>query len=593
MSKYVLTNHDPWHKTLKDCFTKTGYEISGSYEDGVYLSVFHKLNFHNKNYFTKNGDFIACSGTALYKGKLLSDCLDVLLDHLIINSIDTIRHDLSGCYSIVYNHNGQIQLFTDASGTYAIYYYFQDDHYLITNTYYHIARCTNVSLNKLSFMEQIFEYGIIDNDTPFHHIYRLLGHEYLSIDSDQIRTCKFLSRPIYASFSTEEACIQQLTNELKTVSATRTCNFQNQLYFCTGGVDSRLILAASLSSGAKPIVANWQGEPVAMNTKPEDETIARELASIGNLPFIGFNIGESTSGHRKDINQIDYEKYGEYALQYGNNQKWFDIFTQVSPHADFVDFGYFGESLKKWELLEANYKAPMTIYDYCEMYLHRQRIKNMKDNFRDYHHYQQKLLSKLTALAQDLNLDTTNLRKEDCMKLYFYYRLHADTRINNIANLFCYSSIMLAESQLAERINAIPYAYKQNDSLCLKLINQLYPSLLNVTFYSHCRFMTFEKNKMILRENLKYQYHNSSIRKKIIHSLSSNQVGRKLVMLWHGWKTSDEQTFIRKYVKLLNKQGFYTSIGLTLHEDSFAYVPIYINLFLSADMIMHVQQKDR
>ena len=104
----------------------------------------------------------------------------------------------------------------------------------------------------------------------------------------------------------------------------------------TGGMDSRLTLAGDLAVDFAPILANWQGSPIYMNTKYDDYVVCEKIARENNLEFVSVDVS-GDEPHAIDSSML--ELLGEYATIYGNNLNWHEIFkTQFfqlnanSPH---------------------------------------------------------------------------------------------------------------------------------------------------------------------------------------------------------------------------------------------------------------------
>ena len=76
MGRMIVTNDHQWKDKLVEEFTESGFRLSG--DDGE-ITVFHKLNINNENYYQEGEDCIACAGTFIYKEEIGEKALSIFL----------------------------------------------------------------------------------------------------------------------------------------------------------------------------------------------------------------------------------------------------------------------------------------------------------------------------------------------------------------------------------------------------------------------------------------------------------------------------------------------------------------------------------
>lgn len=489
MARIIITNNISHFAYLCKHSSEHGFIQNGIInKDNLNISTFSKLNFSSENLFSFGEDFVASAGTLIYKDKIGKECLKSIYKDFDGN-INCIRKETSGSYVIVIKKNKKTYIFVDESGTYAYHYYLNNGVFIACNTYFHIQQVTESKFDKYAFWERIVEYCNIDNGTIYEDIKRVLGCEAIVINDDKIHIENIGNNIHCFNFNDEKSIIDEMVRLISKHVKRYLLLDNKSILFTTGGVDSRIILSIYNYFNAPFVIANWQGCPIDMNSKQQDQKIAKELAKISELPFIPYNVEHDYLNDCLNISS-KIEKYGENGLIYCGNSKWYEIFELGG--FNFFDFGYFGETIKEWEPLDRDFKNGFTIDDYSNLYLTRQVFKGQNEFFSSF------LKRKIIKIANQYNMDITNLSKEDCMILYYVYRIHADTYCTNLANIFGYSANLFSEKEIADCINQIPYEMKKNDHLNLVLTDFFDSKLLTVDYFTHQKYKFFNREKTVL-----------------------------------------------------------------------------------------------
>ena len=528
--------------------------------------------------YKESNGFIACAGTLIYKGQFGKDALKDLFNDLEYKTLTQIRQNLLGCYVVIYKRNQQIKVFVDETGTYAFYYYKDTDgNYLLTNTYYHIEKMVKQPVNQLAFIEEELEFGILDNQTPYENIYRILGSELVLIGKDKpvfsIKQIE-LNRYVLKEKTLDDiakhlnACLQNTLSTIKSIMA-------EPYLFMTGGVDSRLLLANYLKAGVKPVLGSWFNAPITMNSKQEDLISVKKIADKMNLTAVSIDVDETGIDYGQNfLNQC--EKLGEYALIYGGNLKWHNILQDYD--IQYADYGFFGEMLKDWTELEVKKGKKINLEWFVKMYMNRTYYANMQRDVTCYQQLYDRIYKEFFMIAQKENMDINHMSCKDCMKLYYWYRIHADSVRYAYANMFCYSFPLYAQQEIADYINDVPYEMKENAKLNLRMEQMLAEQLLEIPFFSHCSYMKYDNKKMELTSES-----TRTITATVVHALrGKNGMMKEIYDFYLKIKRNitngEKGGYTDICVETLRRSETFLNLNMNLDGHSINYVPRLIHL---------------
>lgn len=576
MGKFLLTNKKNWSDELRRCFIRSGFKEFSNISEKEYFTVYKKLKVNTYNFYQKDDNYVGCAGTFVYKEEIGEKALKFLFEDIKDGfNLNKIRENAFGSYVVVIKQDSKIFVFVDEYHTYAVYYYLHNDDYLLTNNFYHIENIIKSVLNGLNLIEYVAQFSIVDNKTPYENIYKLMGDEYLLLDlaNNENKLVKTkLNNKENKNYSSLEDAENDLRNGIIYYSQIRKKLFPKATIFMTGGVDSRLILASYLNVGQKPRLCRWHGGNQILNSKVEDFIISRKIAKGVGLSFKNYNTAEDFKQRYYNTNRDDYDKLGEMVSKYGNNGLWHKIYDKIN--SDFVDFGYFGELLVDWDKLDkyADFSKPFTLQEFImQVYVNKFVINDIieKEN------YIKLLYDKFELIAKSRNLDCNNLSKEDCMWLFFNYRLHADTHMVNITNMYYYYFPILCQKEVSEVAHCIPYNLKQSHKLNLLLTKNLYQDLIKYEYFSHCRYRTTDMENLALRELDDGVKHKKSLWLKLI--LRLNRLNKKNYVIFK------EDQYIKDFC-IREMKIFLNEIGLNINETTFNYLPIYTTFLLMTKM---------
>ena len=525
MSKILIGSDIEKVEVLKKHFIKYGFEKYSNYSGNRFNACyFKKLKINNSNFIEIGSDFVATSGTIIYRNETGKDALEKIYNDFI-KGINYIRKNAVGNYCLVLKKGGILYVFTDENSIHNIYYY-NDNDWMITNTFYHLAKVIdNVSINQLEMLEYSFQYGIIGNKTPYEKIYKLMGEEYIKVDLTnddfKINQINCEEDKIKKTDTSSKSVAKMLEEQAKIISN----NFSKITVSMTGGLDSRIIMAALLKNGVKPQIVYGVGDSPLTNTKNKDLEINKMYADKFNLEFNPMNW--KTNEPIEEYWDYSLQKYGELFTIYAGNRNMYDAFEK-NIDFDYITFGYFGELMRNADLIEPSQNNFFNINMFVDLYFNKKIPieKDLKEKLYG------NILDKYTEICKMEKIDVLQIHKDKATRIHSHYRKRADVQLCNLSNIYANSTIMLSEQKLFESILNVKYNDKKNAKYMLQVMYELYPEILDIPFFSHCRdcifnLETFEldnvqsKNKVVqeLKKYLNQTRYANVIKKLYSHTL--------------------------------------------------------------------------
>ncbi|WP_165062270.1 hypothetical protein [Adlercreutzia sp. ZJ154] len=501
MGRLAITNSARWAACMEDIMSDTPFSISAREKKGfAYLLSHHKLRVHNCNFIKGDDGFAAVVGTFIYKGSVGHTALEMLFNDSLKVDVETIRHNSYGSYCVAICHGETIKVFVDPLATYSMNYFRSNEEFIITNSYFQIARIVQAKLDRLVFAEYCFTWSIIDNKTPFKKVFKLEGNQCVEIDTStgKVKISQLLDASVSHEVApqTFEDVVYGIRREADAFAQVRRDAFKDKTVFITGGLDARLMLASYIGNGDVAHLAQWGGSDAVSNYNEPDDRISRQVSEVAKTDYRFFDIARDFEEiYCVDNNAFDFNTYGDYAYIYGGNKRFKEIFLH-KLESDYVDFGYFGETITQWDDLDAAYHEGFSIEDFVDdIYMERYRQCEFDEFFTM---LRNRVIEEFIDYAQRCGIDATNLTKSDCMRLYHRYRQRADTIVCNFVNQFCYYTPLLAQPQIVKIIDGVNYDVFSDARINLNLVEQWMPNLLQVEYYSHGLFCVFDSENLLL-----------------------------------------------------------------------------------------------
>ncbi len=574
MSKLLLSNNEKIFSEMHDLFVDLGFNRFEKQvvSDNVFLSVYKKLRINSENLYCDRDDFIAVSGTFIYKGEVGAPALQNIFHDFTGDNMQTLRRDILGSYAIVLKKDSDIYVFVDENHIYNLYYYNDNNEFILTNTYYHIAKQVNESFVLENMLDKICGYFFIDNQSPFTNIYKIMGNQYIKYNiNSNIFEIKTLDLNSYPLKSTEfDASVGEMKERLLSITKTISSIADKITIFGTGGLDSRLVLAGFLNAGAKPDIAYWYGNDASTATKNQDHDLSREIAENSGLNYTDFNVEVSLIDSVTKKGERYIEKYGELVTLYRCNWKFFQMFEQ-DLDTEFVEYGYFGEPCRSLDSLDKYHHENFSVENFVTV----EYLDRFIGFVMDLDSHKNKLVKWLSDYAVEKSIDTHNLSKDDCMYLNYIYRQKADTVMCNYTNFFCYSTPVLSQRFFSEGILDVPYEHKIAARWMLHFIQSLVPTLLEQGIFSHNTHRKVNLESLKIEEDTKTQHIENLV--KIVRrcSLFRTNLARRVYVefISHDRKgyldTKCESHIVDDIKKKIISHPLYASLGYDVYSEEY------------------------
>lgn len=501
MGKILLTNCKEWNNDLQKIFDKTGFFVSGKTD---IMTVYKKRKVNNENFWKYNDNYVASAGTLIYKGEMGRKALELIYNDSKKKDIKELRKNFWGTYTCVIKRNDIIKIFVDETETYALYYHNDDTQkYLVTNTYYHIAKCIKTKLIFEALLEKGIRGGIYGNVTPYKNVFRLKANEYIEINLNynKFRICETELNDYRKEFKNKEEAIEILRKNVEKIEKAYSKNVKGHVIFATGGLDSRLELALHLKNQKDISLGYWSGGDSLTNGTLQDMKIGKRIAQKEDLKYIYYDVSEEFKDSINSINEEKCDEFGEYTAIYAHNKKWFQILNSFNPSVQSLRFGYGGELIRGTTEVYELKKKHRNIDDfirhvYCRAGIEKKVI--LQENI-----YQ--TIKEGIASCFKINDYSIPLTLEECEMMFDYSRFHADCNINALINMYYYSCPIFMDKKSWDIICSMKLKWKENNAISIKLLKKWNEGLLDIPIYSHHHIMKYDKNRCELRDTLKYK----------------------------------------------------------------------------------------
>lgn len=495
MSKLVLSNIENVVNKIKTRSIEAGYSNFKEYcVDGFNLLAFTKLNVNNENFFKlTNGDFIATSGTLIYKEQLGKKALRLLYENFH-GKLKDVREYIVGNYLLTIKKNDKIYIFCEENNLFNIFYRYNNNKWIVSNSFNDVAmyNTKELTINNFNFLEYSFQSTIIGNGTVYNEIYKLLGDEYVVIDLKE-DSFKVRNEEIDSLVSSDidtnsiDYFCEVLNDKVRIISE----KFKNHTMCMTGGLDSRLVFSSMMKNNIKPNLTYGIGNSPLTNTKSKDLSINRIIAERYALDLSVMN-WDTPEEFNRDWLELN-DKYDILSLIYAGSKNVFGALENIKT--EFIDFGYFGEPYRNVPWIDQLKSDTFTINEFIDdFYIY----KPLKTSITNYTQYRNHLKDKFLYLCEMKNLNPNKLTKIDFQVLHNVYRKGADTMLLNLMNRLCYSVSILGQKELLDISEILPYSIKKDSNFILKAINNNYCDTLEIPFFSHIENWIFDSESFKL-----------------------------------------------------------------------------------------------
>lgn len=571
MARLILTNNENKYQKAINRNIDAGFSDYAQYNNGeIFVSTHKKRIVKTDNYMEFPGsDFVAVVGTCIYNNNLGMEALREIYNDFC-GDIEAIRYKALGNYLVAIKKNGMVTVFLDKYQTLKTYYYNIKSEWFITNSLADIGFVLDdKSINEFAFMQETMHIGALGIQSMFEHAYQLYGHQFIEINTESY---EFTVHNIpyhreHRNFHGRD--IESIVDEYADMVKKRftiVANIfgDNIRIHQTGGLDNRTVFAGFMNVGCKPKIMYGVGNSVITNTKHED-LLANELyAKIFNLDFYqldwkydylnGFNDWESL-----------FSRYGFYYAIYGGNKPFFEEYEGKIPnYPRFMECGYFGENLRLREWVVTQNKNVLSIDEFIDGYQLGAAYGNYTAN-SDFYPNAYRFRNHLKGLFIEYSR-LYGMEIEDGISIDQFDEFRhlqsrfADSIMVNLLNDFAPSIAMFSVYDLHEFPFDVPAEYRKNARFQLMLINRLYPDVMEVPVFTHCRMHDFNSATF----SLKPHYNFTGLVAHNLKKLGENNFMYKIARnIYRTFKSSkdyfSESKLLKDYlIRIINEDTKYT-----------------------------------
>lgn len=462
--------------------------------DRYKILSFQKIRSKTKNFLKfDNGDFIASAGTIIYKENLGASALEMIYSNYE-GDVNTIRNNSFGNYTLLIKKKGVLSIFVDENSIHDLFYTINASGCTIGTSLYHVLLTDSdeTTFNKTKLIEFSAQYCLINGETFFDNTKKLQGNEIITIDltTDIASVLNIEEQENQQEPNTFEEYLDHIVEQLDESVGILSKNFKKIGVSMTGGLDSRVLLSALLRNGVKPELYYGVGNTSITNTKSPDLHINQIFSERYNLDLTLMDWKHPVP---LDSNWEELmTKYGFLSCTYGGA----NIFAELeNGTSDFIDYGYFGEPFRNIDWME-NKEASFTLEEFLDQFYLNKVVKPVLE---DYASYKQQIYLNFESLCKQRSIDPGAISLEEFQILHNEYRKNADKVMLNLTNLFCHSISVLSQKKILGSTEKLPKKFKEKSNFMLHLLDNLYPDILNVEFFSHTKKWVFNREKFHLK----------------------------------------------------------------------------------------------
>lgn len=500
MAKFILSNKENIVEKIVADSCSVGFKVSGSYKVSAFYNCFYKLSNPNCNFLTIVDDFVSVTGTCIYKGVHGEDALKAIYSDFNSNmDINSIRDEVIGNCAFIIKKDDKIFVFGEYNAFYDIYFYSKNGLWIVAHDLYDVYKSIkDLNINKLNMLEHLSLGCNYCGETIFDDVYRLQDNESLTINllDGSITKYEFNVEWKGKEKLTYEESVSKISSTLKSISKTFYDNFGIPALSSTGGLDNRLNLAMFLANGIKPDLYYGIGNSGATNTFPGDLMVNKEFEkNFGTkLHQVSWN---SSNPIDRDWEELK-NKYGFSSVCYAGAKDFFEAYENI-PNSSLL-FGYMGELYRNLDVWEVRKFKSMTLDEYIDEYLIKSFINSKTKLFDDIDKIKQHLYRQLKKVCKKWNIDINSISSEDEFFLNLERRRCSDVVIVNLVNYHHNCSYLIGNHQVLSFVASILAKSKLKCKFQLDILKELYPQVLHIPFFSHCRMRVYEPKTNTLRE---------------------------------------------------------------------------------------------
>lgn len=217
----------------------------------------------------------------------------------------------------------------------------------------------------------------------------------------------------------------------------------------------------------------------------------------------------------------------------------------------FLNIGCYGELYRNIEWIDSLDSTYFTLDSFLDNFYIEQKLDTTILNYLEYRKHLKSKIKKLIKNYDGCIYEQEKISKEYFTFLNFERRKNADSSVINLLNQHRYSFAILAEPNLIEKA-FIPIDCKKDAIFIIKVLERLFPPILEIPFFSRCEWRVFDpESKLIVKTPKRLSKYHKLIRKFFFLTRIGQRVYYRLgavVNLLRGNKKTAKEAFQRKKI---------------------------------------------
>lgn len=496
---------------------------------------FQKLCIDNKNCFTIGDDIVTIVGTYIYKEKTGEDaCRLVYEDFKNTNDLMSIRDSIWGHFAMIIVCDGILKAISDNLGVHYFYYHINKEtgKWIIGTSLYEMVKVApfECHVDEFNLIEESYSHCVFGDETIFQEFNKVTGEKYckVNLNNGDFEVLEASKPQFLIDNRTSDEIANDLSKELASYGKLlKTLEGENGTALCmTGGIDARLTLAMLLHTGNKPTLYYGIGNSKLTNTKAGDLEVDKMLATEFGLQLHLMDYkNERKLGKNWDT---IVEKYGfldHFSTVTSNLKKEFEAISQP-----LQIWNFFGEMFRNVDLTEKNNTTEISVDEIISNHYVMER--NLRPMLGEkFESYRRHIFNKLCKVLNPYLNENGKLPLEYFVVYDYYRRINCDTHKMNMCNQYRYCVAPLGDWRFLKYMTT-PVNIRDDAQLLLRTIDNLYPQLLDVPFFSHQHWRIYDKDSVKLNTTDVDSSKEKLMTTSPLNSLISAESGFRKTKLW-------------------------------------------------------------
>lgn len=479
------------HLTAQSACERAGLRSSGKIEGpGFFLQSYFKRTTPIQNLWSgEDGDWVCSAGTVLCRADPGTESLRNCYAAFVSGGMHAVQACGLGHFALAVKRGAEITIFTDPNGSHTLYY-LQDGAFWFVSNSLHL--CASVAserkIDQTLLLINALQTSVPGEDTFYRGIKRLFGMQKLKVSLPN-GSCSLLSRQTSPSsdewnLPTIQLAVEKYVEEVQ--SAFCVLKRMGRIgVLCTGGLDSRTVLAGLLNQSADVELFYGWGNSKMTDYYPADRDISRLIAEKNGLAFSQMDWSGTQPYDEATLENL-FQTHGFRYEIFGASNAFIRNFSDRPESLPNLFVGGYCPAFtnaKPWELTELSFTFDRLLDDCLKFQkgtIAESHAIRGKRHYRDL--YASQVRSAFAIAGIEYPESGASLEVYVRAKLFLYIR--AESRFLNFLNEFCPYIAPFLLKQLYDPLLSVPMRFRTHDEFQIRVIDALAPKLLDLPLYS-------------------------------------------------------------------------------------------------------------